>query len=366
MEFFKKKVETNQTSMSDNEIIKSKDLLMIVILLKKLSYAIGAFNSYSVGLIKMIENSLFGMTIYVDQEDKLRILDGLDEENENNYIQNLKSIFANFSKETIEKVNDKIRNLEELMNSEIPELRELYFEEATPLKLAKQGCTELSSEISFNDDQIFPKIIVYKSSKKESKDIIIDNISRIHYPECSELLFIQTKDFCTIILDISKRKICFKFVDWPFKISNILVRRNLNYFRVVDPNRFRFLTINELKKNNEGRINKSDPLILSNVMLEEDLRDNLFSVEMIKNYFENLEDKIWFYKEGIVDSYIFAVKDDDTNCIYFFNLKVKPTQEDAGGSIRLVKREFSLKNINSFTKELKKKKRQDVNKSFSR
>jgi hypothetical protein len=353
--------------MSDNEIIRSKDLLMVVVLLKKLIYAIGAYNSYSVGLFKMIEESFFGLVIYVDEDKNLQILPNNSSQKggQLDYLEQIKIIAEQFSKTTIEELNQKISFLEEIMNKEIPELKVMYLEESTPLKLAKQGMNELSSEVSFENENIFPRIFAYKRTEPNNSPLNIKNVDNICYPKASELLFVQTRDASIIIVDIIQRKICFKFTNWPFFIDKFLIKRNLNYFKVVDPNRNRFLTINDLKKNTDGRINKSENLMLSDVMLEEDLRDNLFSVEMIKNYFENLEDKIWFYKDGIVDSYLFVANDPKTGEIYFMNLKNRPSLIKEKQNARIFNREYSLSDLKKYSKELKKKKL-EKNKSYSR
>ena len=338
---------------------------MIVMLLKQLSYAIGGFNSYSIGLMRMVEDSLFGNLIFVDKARRLQMLRSTPENTSRfcTYLEEVTRAYEDFSSSTIAQLNAKLDKFEQLVSAEIPNLRNIYMEESIALKLAKKGSNKLKDD-SFEEEPIFPKLFQFRRRPAKTFSFDIDDVASIYYPDYSELLFVQTNSNSIVVFDIFQKKVSFRFEEWPFKINKILVRRNLNFFKVVDPNKIRFLSVKDLKKNSEGKIDSSKRFLESSVMLEMDFRENLFSVEMIKNYFEDLEDKVWFYKDGIVDSYSLILENPKTYELYFFNFKNKQMAIQPDSPKRGNKRDYSLANLKRSVKEFKSKqskKRQSEN-----
>lgn len=299
---------------------------MVIILLKKLVYAIGAFNSYSTALMKIVERSLFGTVLFTDQASKLHVLDARSQAPQERfeYLSEISRLFQKLGEDTIRKINRKMATFEETLSQEIPSLKQMYLEESMPIKSSRKTSRNSSFIKSNDEDAIFPPLYEHAVDNQPKEGVTVADVVRVRYPEFSDLLFVQTKHNSVSILDMVERKVRFELTDWPFRIKNLLVRRNLNYFRMVDPTRNDLLRIKDLKKTNEGRISKSDVIRSSNVMLENDMRSNLSSLELIKNYFETLGSQCGFQKKGIVDSYSLVVETERDSNIYFFNFKNKP------------------------------------------
>lgn len=360
-ELFPKKIRTNETSKSDNEVFNSKDLLMVVILLKKLAYAVGAFNSYSTALMKIVERSFFGTVLFTDRASKLHVLDARSKlaEEQLEYMPEVARLFQKLGEETISRINRKMALFEQTLSEEIPSLKQMYLEESISKNASRRASRHSSLKEAIEEDVIFPPLYEHRSETRSGHTMTIADVARVHYPEFSDLVFILTKHNTVSILDMVERRVRFELTDWPLKIKNLLVRRNLNYFRVVDPTKNELLQIKDLKRTSEGRISKSDVIHSSHIMLENVMRSNLSSLEIIKSYFQDLGARSWFHKEGIVDSYSMVLESERGGEIYFFNFKDKPTTVLPKAPDMKV---YSMK----FLKDALKKKRETGSKSQSR
>lgn len=380
--YFPKKFTSNETCKSNQEVIKSSNLKDFFEILVQLTYAVGCYNSYTSGLMKLLENSMFRNSVYIDTMNNFYVIPDSKNSSKDinnssiNYLTKIKNVQEQFSKTIIYGLNKKLRKMESILDKTLPEFQNSYRDQidefGSSLKVPKKGKKNSLKE----KKSIFPKLFVYKINNKNLQITKIENIRDFSYPHCSEMMLLQTTLNQLWIFDLINRQITKKIKNFNFSLSKVLVKRNLSGYQYKLMPQKNCIRLNEFLKKIEmvfyedkKESSKSDAVIFT-----KDVDSIIHSIKIVNEYFQKMEQHLWINPDFINESFSIIMANDEKNELLYFNYEIfykkkskfesefnnthylcDTIQEHSMDSLYQLKRKNSLRDKFSFSKRYVKK-----------
>ena len=341
--------------------------------LKKFSYSVGCFNSYTKALMRILDNNMFGFNICLQPENqvnsnKVKVSFKKDKETSSlntarsTYLKKVRNSQLDMVNQIFREINKKIEKMEAYMIKEIPELKQIF--QQTQLLLGENN-NRRAARMQREEPNYFPRLFEYTISSKiekasQFKNMGFSHIVTMRYTYCSELIFFLNSDNTIIIYDLFQKKICQEINQWPFRIKDLIFRRNLNFYNSTSLLKVEFSKYEQFVDRNE-----SSQTNLEGVN-QNDFQSLAFTSLSIKDYFIHFADEIWFHKRGKRDKFILVFQFEKKNQLFFFYFIYKYKKfelKDRNESIRNSK--SSMMNL-SRSISLHKQKTSKFNKFFKK
>lgn len=372
----------NRSSRQTQEVVSISldvpELRGIIRNVKKLEYSVGCFNSYTQALMKMLDQSMCGFSICLqrdkDAEHRRVKVSRASKKGEDTseggassqYLKGVREAQIEMSEKIFREINTKIQKLEEHFLREIPEIRKV-FQQARLLLLDKGTSDWASKRTLRTEPEIFPRLKEYSPPKnvgKESqfKTLLLANIVAMRYTYCSDLLFFLDSENRVVIYDLFQRRICHQFSQWPFRLRNLILRRNLNFYNSKSLLKVEFSKFDQFLSRGSAAEGKTGPVTA------EEFHDLAFIGLSLKDYFSRFSDEVWFHKRGKRDKYILVFQFFKKRQLMFFNFVYKFTKlqkKTRNESIRTSQRGSSMVNL-SRSVSLHKQKTKKISRLFTR
>jgi hypothetical protein len=205
--------------------------------LKRLTYAVGCFNTFSSGLMTLLDQSLFGNSLYINSNNEFHLHPdfSLKELSESvdamSYLYQIKYEQFHISEMVFKEINIKLSKMEAMIIQEIPEIKSIYKESLAYFQSAIKLPQQIKLGRLADEVHIFPKLFSYRISKDSNSHFKLPNIVQMVYANCSELLLLKSINNSLLIFDLKTKQVSYSFKDWPFDLSKILIKRNLNSYK---------------------------------------------------------------------------------------------------------------------------------------
>lgn len=319
----------NRSSRNTPEIIKFNleipELKKIIKEMKKLTYAIGCFNSYSSALMKMIDYNTFGFNFClqeggIDGGKRVKV-SRMKEEDETEihsssakYLEKVRKYQIEMVEKIFRVINQKLTKLEAHLIKEMPEIIKI-FEKEKILRMEKLHGNKRSARLRNSAPEIIPKLYEYIADSNISKPkrfkLTFQNIIAFRYSYCSDLLFLINSQNTIIVYDLFQMKVCQEISQWPWRIRDLIIRRNLNFYNSKSILRVEFNKLDTYVETTKIDYENSK-------VTENDILNFAYNVLDMNEYFNEFSNTVWFHKNNKRDNYIMAFQFEKKNQLIFF------------------------------------------------
>lgn len=314
----------NVSSKSEHELVNSEDFSEMIENIKKLSYAVGCYNAFHSAFLRTLDSSMFGINIGFEQGSspyKTKIKDMT--KTKISLLHFTRQIELMISKEVLTKINNKLKLLEMLMAQEIPNMKSLFREIAEFFQEENnKGTPGKRRASSVPQIRLFPKLEIYDHRteifKKRHRSLTFNNIRFMRYDYSSDLIFLVNTENSLIVYDLIQKTIYSTLNQWPFPLSDIKIRRDLNYYTSPDVLKIQYQKFERFSAEEEEDFGMGKMVKSKNLVVEKDIKDLAYSMAETNKYFDDFADNMWFFKRGRVDNYFIACKFESKQQVFFF------------------------------------------------
>lgn len=367
----------NRSSRSTQEDVHISldipELKTIIRNIKKLGYSVGCFNSYTQALMKMLDQNMCGFSICLQNEKqsdqrkvKVSRTKAEDEGSPNggDYLNKVRKLQMEMAEKIFRVINTKIATMEAHFLREIPEIRKVF--QQAQLLLQEKVNNQRKARLREEPDYL-PRLFEYKiganvDKPSQFKSMLMTNIRTMRYTYCSELVFLLDSENTIVIYDLFQRRICHQLNQWPFRIRNFILRRNLNFYNSKSLLKVEFSKFDQFLQRNHDPDQQLGPVT------QDDFHDLAYISLSIRDYFIRFSDEIWFHKRGKRDKFILVFQFIKKSQLIFFNFVYKFTKlqiKRRNESIRTSGRGSSMMNL-SRSVSLHKQKTKKFSKMLTR
>ena len=202
--------------------------------------------------------------------------------------------------------------MEAFLEKQIPDLQRLYQDQFPKSQKNSKSFT------------VFPKLFQFQLNS-QSKNISIEDIKQMVYEQCSQLVLLQ-RDSCISLFDLHSKKMLYSF-QWGFNISKILLKRNLNSYKAKLISKKFFKSLHAFPRKIDILFD-DNYLVSESIILENELKDLLFSVVSIKKNFQKMQERIWIDSEFKNESFVFATQNKNSGELFFFKVELFNKESD--------------------------------------